>query len=71
MAFENLKLSISNLWDEFGATDRPVLGVVINLSLAIVGLIAFELVSNPWLEVIAMAWIALNMWGIISWVMLR
>jgi len=66
---DNLKLSVSNLWDEFGQTDDPVVGVTVSLALACLGVVAIILSSSTAVQLVAVVWVVLNLWGPLAWVM--
>lgn len=46
MRLNNLTLSISNLWDEFGRVDSPLLGAALNTLFIIAGVLAYEMIGG-------------------------
>lgn len=64
---ENLKLSIGNLFEQFGSTNSIGLAFVINGGLAAIGLVVFIGLDGParWL---GLAWAIINLGGILQWV---
>lgn len=63
----NLRASITNLWDDFGGTTAPLLGLVVNLGLAAIGLVIYWQTSG----LIAYAggtWAILHILAIVKWV---
>jgi len=61
-----LVYSITNLWDDFGSTDRPLLGLVINLGVAAIGVVVY--LSTSGLVAYAGAFIAiLSVLAVIRW----
>lgn len=65
---DDLQLSVSNLWSEFGSTDNILAGLAINLSLALVGVLVWY-TTTGWLSFAGAVWAILNVLGIVSWVM--
>lgn len=63
-----LKYSISNLWDQWGNVDNEWLGAVINVGLAMFGVVAFVFGSGlvSWAGA---AWAVLNLVPVIQWVL--
>lgn len=66
-ALDDLQLSITNLWDEFGSTDSPLFGLVVNGGLAMLGVVVWW-ATTGWVSFSAGVWAILNLLGIISWV---
>jgi len=66
LGLENLKLSISNLFDEFGSADTQ-LAIVINLGLASIGVVLW-LVASGWLAWVGAIWATLNVLPVVQWV---
>jgi len=64
----SLRLSLSNLIDEFGQTDSPIFGLVVNLGLAAPGIAVALLASNPMFQALGVAWAIFNIYPIVSWV---
>jgi hypothetical protein len=64
----SLRLSLSNLIDEFGQTDSPIFGLVVNLGLAAPGIAVALLASNPIFQLLGAAWAIFNIYPILSWV---
>lgn len=65
---DDLQLSISNLWSEFGTTENILAGLAINIGLALVG-VAVWYTSSGWISFAGAVWAILNVLGIVSWVM--
>ena len=66
-SLDQLTTSVSNLWDEFGGTDNPLLGLGINLALALVG-VGIWYVTTGWASYAGAVWAIINLSGIIAWV---
>ena len=64
----SLRLSLSNLIEQFGDTDNILFGLLVNLTLAAPGVAVVLLVSNPILSMIGAAWAFINILPILSWV---
>jgi len=65
---DRLTQSISNLWAEFGTVDSVSLGLVVNLGLALIGVVIWWQTTG----LVAFAgavWAILNLAGIIKWVL--
>lgn len=64
---ENLRLSVLNLWDEFGKADDPRVGVVVNCLAAAAG-VALWSVSTGWVSYVGVVWALLNIFPVVEWV---
>lgn len=62
-----LKFSISNLWDEYGHTDTLGLAFVINAGMILLGVLVFVLTTG-WLSYAGAVWALFNSYPIIQWV---
>ncbi len=67
MDLSNLTLSISNLIDEFGTTESPLVALLINTALAAVG-VAAAIVADGWVAYLGIVWAIINLSGIVKWV---
>lgn len=67
-AIDRLHQSISNLWEEFGSTDSPLFGLVVNGGLASIGVVVAVSTTGV-IQFIAGVWAILNLLGIIAWVL--
>lgn len=67
LSLSDLQLSISNLWDEFGSTDKIGLALVINGGLAAIGLVVY-LAFDGVVAAVGLLWMLINLWGIVKWV---
>lgn len=64
---ERLVYSITNLVDDFGQTTNPLVGVAVNVGLALPGLVgAYAL--DGWMAGVALTWAIINLAGILKWV---
>jgi len=63
-----LQYSISNLWDEFGNVDSVGVGLVVNLGLALIGVVIYWQTTGL-VAVAGAIWAILNLLGIIKWVL--
>lgn len=63
----SIRYSIGNLWDEFGSTDAPLLGLVVNLGLAAIGVLVYSQASGA-VAFVGAAWAILNVLGVVKWV---
>lgn len=60
MNLDNLRLSISNLWAEFGSADSLQLAVLFNLSMTVLGAVGVAwLYPSPW-ALAPFVWAALH-----------
>lgn len=66
-SLSDLTLSISNLWEEFGQTDSPLIGLLVNGGLAATG-VAIALAADGWVTYLGVVWAIINLSGIIKWV---
>lgn len=64
---ENLRVSITNLWDEFGRADSPIVGFGLNTLLALVG-VSVYLAFTGWVSYVGGVWAILHVLSIIKWV---
>jgi hypothetical protein len=62
-----LKFSISNLWDEFGKTDSLGFAFVVNTGMILVGLVVF-LAFDGLVSYAGAVWAISNSYPIIQWV---
>lgn len=62
-----LRFIIGNLWSNVGQTSIGI-GILINTSLCLVGLVAFWLTTG-WLSYVALVWAILNILPVIQWVL--
>jgi hypothetical protein len=62
-----IKYSISNLWDSFGRTDSLGLGVIINLSMILLGIIVYMATSGL-LSYVGVVWALFNCYPFVQWV---
>lgn len=63
----NLKISLSNLLNELGSTEKIGLALVINSGLASIGLVVY-LLTDGWVSFVGLVWVIINLWGIVQWV---
>ena len=63
----NLRLSISNLWEQLGQADNIIFGLLVNLSMALTG-VAIVVLFDGIVAFAGAAWAILNLIGIIKWV---
>lgn len=63
-----LKLSVRNLWQEFGRTDSLLVGVLVSVALALPGIAGYVLLSSPW-NYVAAVWALLNLLPILQGVL--
>ena len=63
-----LKLSIRNLWHEFGSTDSLLVGVSVSIALALPGIAAWMYLTSPW-NYIGAVWALLNLLPLVQAVM--
>ncbi len=63
----DLTLSISNLLDEFGSTESPLVALLINGGLAASGA-AVAIATDGWVAYLGIVWALINLFGIIKWV---
>lgn len=64
---DDLRLSLENLIEEFGSTDNPLLGLVINLGLAAIGAVVYFQFSGI-IAIVGLLWAIINVWGVVKWV---
>jgi len=64
----NLQVSITNLWDKLGQSQNILVGLAINLLLALTGVAVVLWFSNPVISAVGAGWAAINLLGIIKWV---
>jgi len=60
-----LRYSISNLKTEFANTDNLVVGTLINLTLALLGIAVF-LMFDPWLSYVGTVWAIMHVAAIVG-----
>ena len=66
--WNQLKYSIGNLLEEWANTDNPILGLVINLGMAAIGVVVWYFTSG----IVAFAggvWAILSILAIVKWVL--
>lgn len=63
-----LKLSIRNLWDEFGATDNFIVGATVSIALVIPGILAYLYLGTPY-NYVGAVWALLNLLPLVQGVM--
>jgi len=66
-SLSELKTSLRTLWHEFGQTDSLTLGIIINTSMVAIG-VAGVLLLDGLLQFIACAWLVLNLYPLVEWV---
>jgi len=66
--FSNLRLSISNLFDEFGSTNNLIVGTVINLATVAVGLTIW-LATTPPLSYVGLFVAVLGAWPLAQYIL--
>lgn len=64
---ERAQFAISNLWDDFGQTDSPLFGFVVNAGLASIGIVLWAFTTG-WLSFAGGVWAIINLLGIVAWV---
>lgn len=62
-----LKYSVTNLWDELGNTDTIGLGFIVNGSMILLGLVVF-LATDGLVSYAGAVWAIFNSYPIIQWV---
>lgn len=65
---DNLRVSVGQLWDEFGTTDAPLAGAAINVSLGALGLVPLILGLDVAIQVLGLAWAIVNWAAVLQWV---
>ena len=65
--WSDLRLSVENLIEMYARTDSPLFGLVVNLGLAAIGAVIY-VAFDGWLEIAGLAWAAINLLGIVKWV---
>lgn len=63
-----LRYSVGNLFENFGSTSSPMLGLVVNLGLAAIGLLVYWQTTGI-VAFVAGVWAILNALGVVQWVM--
>ena len=63
-----LRYSLGTLFERFGTADNPAIGILINGSLALVG-IALAIVTSGLVQWAAGVWALVNLMPIVQWVM--
>lgn len=64
----DLKFSIQTLWERFGNVDSMVVGTIINLLLASLGILVF-VATTGWLSYLGVVWAIMNLLPIVQWVL--
>jgi len=67
LSLSDLRLSLENLYDDFGSTDNPLLGLVINLGLASIGVVAYLELGGV-AAIAGLLWAIINVLGVVKWV---
>lgn len=67
MSLDDLKLSLRNLLEDVGRTDDPLLGLVINLGLASIGVVVYVAAEGV-LGIVGLGWAIINFLGVVKWV---
>jgi len=62
-----LKYAIGNLWSGYGNVDSVGLGIVINVGLALVGVLAYAQFEGA-IAIIGAIWAVLNLVPVVQWV---
>lgn len=63
----NLRVSITNLWDQLGQSQNILIGLLVNLSLAMTG-VAIYLLTSGLVAYAGAVWAIINLIGIVKWV---
>jgi len=63
----DLRVSLENLYEDFGSTDNPLLGLVINLGLAAIGVIVYLELGGV-VAIAGLLWAIINVLGVVQWV---
>ncbi len=67
MSKDDLRISLENLLHDFGSTDNPLLGLVINLGLASIGVVAYLELGGV-AAIVGLVWAIINVLGVVKWV---
>lgn len=64
---DQLQYVIGNLWDEFGSTESPLLGLTINLGLTAIGVLVYSQTTGV-VAFLGAVWAILHVLAIGKWV---
>lgn len=67
LRLSDLRVSLENLIHDFGSTDNPFLGLVINLGLASIGVVVY-LEFGGLAAIVGLMWAIINVLGVVKWV---
>lgn len=67
LSLSDLRLSLENLIEDFGSTENPLLGLVINLGLAAIGVVVYLELSGI-IAIAGLMWAIINVLGVVKWV---
>lgn len=67
LRLSDLRYSLENLYEDFGSTENPLLGLAINLGLASIGVVAYLELSGV-AAIVGLLWAIINVLGVVKWV---
>lgn len=67
LSLSDLRISLKNLHEDFGSTENPLLGLVINLGLASIGVVIYLEVGGIG-AIAGLVWAIINLIGVVKWV---